>query len=181
MYAERKGINCSEILDKIGELYAAEAEYKELANGDRKKLLEIRRNFRREKPKQIVIEIYLLKDKLKERLGKKAISDVADGITYLENQNTRLEMFLKNPEIELDNNIAERLLRDAVQGRKNHYQSRSMNRTLVATILYSLLGSCKLLGLNPVEYLQAAFLAIKKDPNHHLTPLEYQQNLLDSG
>ena len=96
-------------------------------------------------------------------------------------RKTRLEVFLKNPEIELDNNIAERLLRAAVQGRENHYQSRSMNGTLVSAILYSLLGSCKLLGLNPVEYLQAAFLAIKKDPNYHLTPMEYHQNLLNSG
>ena len=88
---------------------------------------------------------------------------------------------MENPEIEIDNNIAERLLRDAVQGRKNHYQSRSMNGTEVSAIFYSLIGSCKLLELNPVEYLKAAFVAIKKDPDHHLTPLEYQQQLLDSS
>ncbi len=180
-YAERKGLNCSKILDKIGELYAAEAEYKELSGGDRKRLVEIRRNCRPKKSKKIVSEIYELKDELKSIAGKNAIGDIADGIKYLENQKTRLEVFLEDPEIEIDNNIAERILRDAVQGRKNHYQSRSMNGTLVSAIFYSLLGSCKLLKLNPVEYLQAAFVAIKKDPNHHLTPLEYQQNLPDSS
>ena len=181
MYAERKGMNCSEILDKIGELYAAEAEYKELSDGNRTHLVEIRRNCRKNKSKKLVEEIYQLKDELKKIVGKNAIGNIADGIEYLEKQRSRLEVFLDNPEIEVDNNIAERLLRDAVQGRKNHYQSRSINGTEVSAIFYSLLGSCKLLDLNPVEYLRAAFLAIKEDPNHHLTPLEYQQNLLDSG
>ena len=180
-HAERKGVTCSQILDKIGELYAAEAEYKELAAGSRKALVEIRRNCRPKKSKKLVAEIYALKDELKRTAGTLAIGDLADGIKYLEGQETRLKVFLTTPEIEIDNNAAERLLRDAVQGRKNHYCSRSMNGIEVTSIFYSLFGSCKLLGLNPVSYMLTAFRAIKDDPNNLITPLDYQKNLLDSS
>ena len=180
-HAERKGVTCSKILDKIGELYAVEAEYKELAAGNRRALVEIRRNCRKKKSKKLVDEIYALKDELKENAGTLAIGDLADGIKYLEGQETRLKVFLTNPEIELDNNSAERMLRDAVQGRKNHYCSRSMKGLEVTAIFYSLFGSCKLLGLNPVDYLHAAFRAIKDDPENQITPLDYQKLLLDSS
>ena len=180
-YAERKGINCSVILDKIGELYAAEAEYKELSKGSRNALVEIRRNCRKTKSKKLVEEIYTLKNELKKIAGKNAIGDLADGIKYLEGQETRLKVFLTDPEIEIDNNSAERMLRDAVQGRKNHYCSRSMNGIEVTTIFYSLFGSCKLLGLNPVEYLHAAFRAIKDDPDKLITPLEYRDLQINSS
>lgn len=59
----------------------------------------------------------------------------------------------------LDNNATERALRGPVVGRKNHYGSRSRRGTEVAAILYSLLESAKLCGVEPKAYLRAAVLA----------------------
>ena len=43
-----------------------------------------------------------------------------------------------------------------VVGRKNHYGSRSVRGTEVAAILYSLIETTKLCGLDPDHYLKVA-------------------------
>ena len=63
--------------------------------------------------------------------------------------------FLENPKIPLDTNRFERALRGAI-GRKNHYGSRSERGTRGATLLYSLIESAKLCGVEPRAYLREA-------------------------
>ncbi len=64
-----------------------------------------------------------------------------------------LTVFLSDPQIPLDSNHTERALRGVVVGRKNHYGSKSGRGTKVAAILYSLIESAKLAGVEPREYL----------------------------
>ena len=55
-------------------------------------------------------------------------------------------------------------LRDLVLGRKNHHGSRSERGTEVAALLYTLVESCKLAGVNPTTYLRdATYAAIDGD------------------
>jgi hypothetical protein len=56
-------------------------------------------------------------------------------------------------------NAVERALRGVVFGCKNHYGSRSRRGTEVAAILYSLVESAKLAGVDPDAYLRAATAA----------------------
>ena len=73
-----------------------------------------------------------------------------------------LTVFLDDPRVPIDNNHAERELRGVVVGRKNHYGSKSKRGTTVAAILYSLLESARLAGVNPESYvLEAARRAIR--------------------
>jgi transposase len=58
--------------------------------------------------------------------------------------------------VQLTNNLAERELRTVVIGRKNHYGSKSRRRTEVAAILYSLLETAQLIGVEPKAYLSEA-------------------------
>lgn len=58
-----------------------------------------------------------------------------------------LTVFLDDPELPLDNNPAERALRQLVLGRKNFLFNRSMRGAKVAAILYSICVSCMLCGL----------------------------------
>jgi hypothetical protein len=53
-------------------------------------------------------------------------------------RSTGLTRFLDDPCIRLDNNAAERALRGAVVGRKNHYGSKSPRGTQVAALLHPL-------------------------------------------
>ena len=70
-----------------------------------------------------------------------------------------LSLFLKNPEVGMDNNVCERAMRGIVIGRKNHLGSKSIRGTEVAALFYTLVESAKLAGIEPRSYLRAAIIA----------------------
>ena len=81
-----------------------------------------------------------------------------------------LTLFLEDSRIPLDNNAAERVLRGPVVGRKNFYGNRSRHGAKVAAILYTLIETAKLRGIDPRTYLHnAAFQAIRR-PGSVLIP-----------
>lgn len=78
---------------------------------------------------------------------------------YMANLFLGLSLFLKNPEVGLDNNACERAMRGIVIGRKNHLGSKSIRGTEVAALFYTLVESAKLAGIEPRSYLRAATIA----------------------
>lgn len=60
--------------------------------------------------------------------------------------------FLDDAEIPIDNNLQERLLRSPVVGRKTWYGTHSKQGAQTAAILFSIVESCKLNGVNPREF-----------------------------
>ena len=66
-----------------------------------------------------------------------------------------LTIFLDHPEVPLDNNEAERLLRLAVVGRKNYYGSGSLSSGALAESVFSVLLTVGKHELNPLTYLRA--------------------------
>src|SRR5690606_13661835 len=66
----------------------------------------------------------------------------------------RLSRFVDDPKIWLDNNLTERSLRGPVVGRKNHYGSKSRRGTEVAAVMYTVMGTARLSGLDPRAYLR---------------------------
>lgn len=91
-----------------------------------------------------------------------------------------LSVFLQYPEIDLDNNRAERALRPAVVGRKNYYGSaRQWSGTLAADML-SVLATLELWGINPrtwlTAYLQACAHAGGRLPPDHDTYLPWRMS-----
>ncbi|MEZ4329176.1 MAG: transposase [Polyangiales bacterium] len=70
--------------------------------------------------------------------------------------------FLDDPRVPLDNNATERGPRGPVVGRKNHYGSKSERGTKVAAILYSLLETAKLHGVEPTAYVHDAAVAVRR-------------------
>lgn len=65
-----------------------------------------------------------------------------------------LTVFLDDARVPVDNNARERALRGMVLGRKNHYGSRSERGSRVAAILYTLVETAKLVGVDPRVYLR---------------------------
>lgn len=86
-------------------------------------------------------------------------SALRKAIEYTTGLWTGLTRFLEDPRIPLSNNHTERSLRGPVVGRKNHYGSRSRRGTDAAAILYSLVESAKLAGVDPQRYLHDAIHA----------------------
>lgn len=74
-----------------------------------------------------------------------------------------LTVFLDDPKVPLSNNAAERALRGPVVGRKNFFGNRSKRGAKVAAILYTLVETAKLQGVDPAAYLaNAAKAAIRR-------------------
>ena len=97
-------------------------------------------------------------------------SSLEKAIGYLDNHWKGLTHFVENPEVWLDNNATERALRAPILGRKNHYGSKSKRGMKAAAIFYSLIETCRVLDVNPREYLRAALRHLKKRPGTVFLP-----------
>jgi transposase len=134
---------CAEVLDLIGKLYALE---RDCATDDER--AGIRASQSRAVTKEI--QAWAL------RQQALPLSPLGKAIAYMGGMWEGLQRFLDEPRLALDNNATERALRGVVLGRKNHYGSRSERGTEVAALMYSLIESAKLAGVEPDTYLRAA-------------------------
>ncbi|MCP4043092.1 MAG: transposase [Gammaproteobacteria bacterium] len=66
-----------------------------------------------------------------------------------------LTLFLQNPEVPLDNNIAENAIRGPVNGRKGYYGSGSIWSAESAAMLFSILQTLVLWDINPRHWLSS--------------------------
>ena len=138
---------CSEMLALINRLYEVERE----ANEDKLEH-DARLALRRERSAPILDDIrFRLEPWSIELLPK---NPAAQAVQYALNQWTALNRFLEDGRLPLDNNISERILRLAVIGRKNYMFFGSDAGGHRAAVIYSLVASCKLIGLDPFEYLR---------------------------
>jgi transposase len=76
----------------------------------------------------------------------------------------RLTAFTEDPLVWLDNNATERGLRGPVVGRRNHFGSKSARGTHAAAVLYTLVESAKVCGLDPIAYLIDVATAARRNP-----------------
>ena len=74
-----------------------------------------------------------------------------------------LTLFMNNPEVPLDNNIAENSIRNPVTGRKAYYGSGSIWSAELAATLFSILQTLALWHINPRHWLSAYFKACAKN------------------
>ena len=80
-------------------------------------------------------------------------------LTYLKNRWKGLQVYLTNPRVPITSNAVERALRGPVLGRKNSLGSRSKRGIHAASVLYSLIESARLSGVEPGHYLRTALHA----------------------
>lgn len=76
-------------------------------------------------------------------------------LSSLHNHWDGLTVFVTRPEVAMDNNTAERILRNPVVGRKNYYGSGSVWSAHLAAMMFSVLQTMLLWGLNPHHWLSA--------------------------
>jgi transposase len=73
--------------------------------------------------------------------------------------------------LEIDNNTAERALRAVALGRKNYLFAGSDAGGGRAAVIYSLLGSAKLNGIDPETYMTAVLCRVADHPINRITEL----------
>jgi hypothetical protein len=80
-------------------------------------------------------------------------SNLGKALQYLLNHKIALGRFLEYGFLPLDNGIVERLHVRAALTRKNFLFAGADSGGERAAIAYSIFGSCRLVGIDPVEYL----------------------------
>lgn len=159
------------ILALIGELYAVEAWAKALRLPDEKRLAW-RQRYSRPRLARIREEL----DALSLRVLPK--SPLGKAITYALKNWKALNRYTEVAFLDIDNNLSERQIKQMVMGRKNWMFAGSEAGARNAAILFSVIVSCKLQGVDPFTYLRDVLARIPthpKDQMHELTPREWKQ------
>lgn len=89
-------------------------------------------------------------------------SEHAKALKYLLNRKSELRRFLDDPQIPLDNNISERALRTVAQGRKSSLFVGPGNNGQDLAILLTILRTCELHQVNPVDYMNDVLVRLRK-------------------
>ena len=114
--------------------------------------------------------------------AKDAISKVpaegstAKGLQYCINQEEFLRVFLDNPDVPMDNNLAEQAIRPFTLGRKNWVTIASTEGAGASAVIYSLIETAKANNLRLFEYFEYLYteLAIHADDKNR----DFIQDLL---
>lgn len=98
-------------------------------------------------------------------------SPIAEAIGYALNQWQALLRYTEHGFLAIDNNAAERALRDIAIGRKNYLFFGSDTGGRTAAILYSFTQTCKELGVEPWRYLRDVLEQLPTCPSERLDEL----------
>jgi len=96
---------------------------------------------------------------------------LAAAIRYALTRWKALSRYVDDGRIEIDNNAAERALRDVALGRKNYLFAGSDAGGERAAAIYSLLGTAKLNGIDPERYLRTVLARIAEHPINRIEEL----------
>lgn len=153
-------------VELIGELYAIERELPALLlPGDdptlptqRLKREEQRRQTRKQQAELVLDE--LKKWLLEQRPGTLPKSALGQAIGYALNNWEALSRYLEQGYLAIDNNLSERTLRAIALGRNNWVVLGSEAGGETAAVLYTMVLSCKHLGIDPFAYLRETLMGL---------------------
>ena len=109
-----------------------------------------------------------LKENISQVLPKSAIGKA---IAYTLNLWPRLKGYINDGRYEIDNNMIENAIRPLALGRKNYLFAGSHNAAQHAAMFYSFFASCKINGVNPLEWLTDVLNCIPEHKANKLTEL----------
>lgn len=161
-------------LTKIQKLY----EFEEIAwKTSPKNRLEIRK----ENEKPIIDEMI---NEVKAKLENDLIlpkSKLMKALNYFYGLIPHLKNYIKNPFAQLDNNVAERAIRPLAIGRKNYLFFGNSQGGESSGIIYSLIQTCRNLGVNPHDYLEDIMCRLMNHPAKKLYELLPDRWALSKG
>lgn len=133
----------AEALRSIDQLFAIEAEAK---------TFDQLRELRRTRSRDVIQEFHAWM--LKTRARYLESTGLHQAIAYCLKFWEQLTEFTRDLSLPLSNNDAERALRHIVMGRKNFNGSKTINGADTAAAIYTVIESCKRVGLQPAQYLK---------------------------
>lgn len=150
--------------DDIRKLYEIERQA-----DDSKLDREGRVALRREKSRPILATIFSRVRRL--RSGFSDAGGMAKAMDYVRNQRKALRQFLREGLAPIDNNACERAIRPVAIGRKNWLFAGSMRGGRTAAVIYSLVESCKLAGVDVLAYLADVLVRVATHPASRIDEL----------
>lgn len=144
----------TDLLGRIGQLYAIEAEI-------RGRPADIRRSIRQERSRPLVTALRAALDRALRKLSPK--SPMTKAIRYGTRRWDAFTRFLDDGRLEIDNNIAERAIRPIAIGRKNWLFAGSEAGGERAAAIYSVIETAKMNGLEPQAYIADVIEKIASD------------------
>jgi transposase len=79
-------------------------------------------------------------------------------------QREKLERFLIDPRLALDNNCAERALRITALGRKNSMFAGSAEHAQNLAMLHTIIATCRLHEVSPYDHIRDMLIRIQTHP-----------------
>ncbi len=168
---------CARVIDAIAEIYKHEAHCKEQQLTPAQRL-----TYHQVNSAPVMTE---LKTWMAQQIKDKRVepnSRLGGAFDYLRGRWDSLTRFLEAPGAPLDNNAAERALKMILRYRKNSLFYKNEHGAYVGDVLTSLIETCRLAGINPLDYLSALMdnrSAVFADPSAWL-PWNYRKTL-DEG
>ena len=156
------GTLAHQALQRIARIYAVESEV-------RGHSAEARRSQRQLRTRPVLEEMHVWLHAARGQISAK--SPMALAIGYSLGNWRALTLFLDDGRIEADNNIAERALRGVAIGRKNYLHFGSDGGGHTAAVIYTLIGTAKLCGINPQAYLRYVLERIADYPINRIDEL----------
>ena len=108
---------------------------------------------------------------LKQRAEVLPKSPMGEAISYVLSNWKAFTRYLDDPDLAIDNNLAERALRCVAVGRKNWLFAGNDEGGRRAAIIYSLICTCKAHGIDPFSYLRDVLNRISTHPASRIDAL----------
>jgi len=165
---------CQHVLESLGEVYKYEAQAKEL-----RLTPEARLRFHQEHSQKLMDD---LQQWMRQKLEPKLVepnSGLGQAINYMLKHWKPLTLFLRKAGAPLDNNLCEQALKMAILHRKNSLGYKTPNGARLGDMFMSLIHTCRLCAVNPLDYLNAIQCHAKQALEHptQWLPWNYPQAL----
>ena len=141
---------CRFVLENVKEVYKHDAKTKELGLSAQARL-----QFHQAHSQKPMDD---LKQWAQEQIDQKKVepnSGLGQAINYMLKRWEKLTLFLRLAGAPLDNNACEQILKRSITHRKNSMFYKNERGALVGDLNMSLIETCRLCGVNPLEYLPA--------------------------
>ena len=165
---------CRFVIDQFAVVYYNDDQAKKLGLSGKKRLAYHKA---RSQPTMKKLKSWLDKQIEEERVEPN--SGLGKAIEYLRRHWKGLTLFLRKADAPLDNNILEQALKVPIRLRKNSLVHRTCHGAHIASILMSIIQTCRLCKVNPIDYLtvlQGNKAFVFKDPGDWL-PWRYRETL----
>lgn len=161
------GSIAGEAVDRIGKIFDLDNKLNELTS-------EKRLQIRKEKLTPMVDEFFACLKRHRSDVTLKSLTGRA--ITYALNQEEYLRVFLRDGDVPMENNAAERAIRPFCIGKKNWVMSDTIHGAEASGIVYSIVETAKANSLKPYEYMKHLLDEIPKHMDG--TSLNFLDDLL---